>query len=104
MAVTLSRVTRTRLTDTTSGFRASDRSAIALFARHYPAEYLGDTIESLVIASRGGLRVAQVPVPMHPRKGGRASQQPLRAGLYLGRAILALAVALSRRNRLVPQQ
>ena len=103
MAVTLSRVTRTRLTDTTSGFRASDRKAIALFARHYPAEYLGDTIESLVIASRAGLRVKQVPVTMYPRKGGRASQRPLRASLYLGRATLALAVALSRRNRLGPQ-
>ena len=77
--------------------------AIALFARHYPAEYLGDTIESLVIASRAGLRVAQVPVAMHPRQGGRASQRPLRAGLYLGRAVLALVVALSRRSRLKAQ-
>jgi hypothetical protein len=103
MAKTLSRVTRTRLTDTTSGFRAADRRAISLFARHYPAEYLGDTIESLVIASRAGLRVAQVPVTMHPRKGGRASQRPLQASLYLGRAVLALTVAVSRRSRLGAQ-
>jgi len=99
MAAVLTRVTGSRLTDTTSGFRAADRKAIALFARHYPAEYLGDTIESLVIASRAGLRVAQVPVTMHPRQGGRASQRPWRAGLYLGRAVLALVVALSRRSR-----
>jgi glycosyltransferase involved in cell wall biosynthesis len=103
MAATLTRVTRTRLTDTTSGFRASDRRAIALFARHYPAEYLGDTIESLVIAARAGLRIAQVPVTMHPRKGWQASQRPLRASLYLGRAVLALGVALSRRSRLGAQ-
>jgi glycosyltransferase involved in cell wall biosynthesis len=103
MARTLSRVTHTRLTDTTSGFRAADRRAIALFARHYPAEYLGDTIESLVIASRAGLKVTQVPVTMHARKGGEASQRPVRASLYLGRAILALAVALSRRSKLGAQ-
>ena len=98
MAWSLTRVAKTPLTDTTSGYRAADRAAIALFARHYPAEYLGDTVESLVIASRAGLAVTQVPVQMRPRLGGRASQHPFRAALYLGRAVLALAVALSRRR------
>ena len=96
LARTLSRVCGTALTDATSGFRASDRRAIALFARHYPAEYLGDTVESLVIAARAGLVVRQVPVRMRPRQGGRASQSPVRATLYLGRAMLALFVALAR--------
>lgn len=92
----LSRVCSTRLTDTTSGFRAADRDAIALFAQHYPAEYLGDTVESLVLAARSGLVVAEVPVQMRPRQGGRPSQSPLQSALYLGRALLALYVALSR--------
>ncbi len=98
LARSLSRVAGSPLTDTTSGFRAADRSAIALFARHYPAEYLGDTVESLVIACRAGLKVVQVPVAMRERQGGRASQGPLLSSLYLGRAWLALAVALSRRR------
>lgn len=97
LASTLSRVCRTPLTDTTSGFRAADRRAIALFARHYPAEYLGDTVESLVIAARSGLQVREVPVTMRSRQGGSASQSPVRAGLYLGRAVLALYVALGTR-------
>ena len=42
----------TRMTDVTSGFRAANRRAIRVFADHYPAEYLGDTVESLVIAIR----------------------------------------------------
>src|SRR5215207_4246845 len=54
LASTISRLAGTRLTDTTSGFRASGPRAIGLFAKHYPAEYLGDTIESLVIALRAG--------------------------------------------------
>jgi len=57
----LSGMTRTRLTDVTSGFRAADRAAIALFARTYPVEYLGDTIESLVIGARAGLRSSRCP-------------------------------------------
>jgi glycosyltransferase involved in cell wall biosynthesis len=94
----LSRVAGTRLSDTTSGFRAADRNAIQLFARHYPAEYLGDTIDSLVIASRAGLSIGEIPVAMRIRQGGRASQAPFKATLYLARSVLALAVALTRQK------
>lgn len=98
LSKTLSRVARTRLTDTTSGFRAAGPAAIDLFARHYPSEYLGDTVESLVIAARAGLTVRQVPVDMRPRQGGSPSQGPVKSALYLGRAGLALGAALSRRS------
>jgi glycosyltransferase involved in cell wall biosynthesis len=98
LAAALTRVCRTPLTDTTSGFRAADRAAIALFAEHYPAEYLGDTVESLVIAARAGLVVREVPVAMRPRQGGESSQSALRATLYLGRAVLALYVALGQES------
>jgi glycosyltransferase involved in cell wall biosynthesis len=97
LARTLSRICGTPLTDTTSGFRAADRRAMALFAQHYPAEYLGDTVESLVLAARAGLVVTEVPVRMRPRQGGQPSQGPVRSVLYLGRSMLALYVALSRR-------
>lgn len=92
----LSRVARTRLSDTTSGFKACGRSAIRLFAANYPAEYLGDTVEALVIASRAGLRVRQVGVQMRARAGGRPSHSPVKAAVFLVRAILALGIALSR--------
>ena len=96
LSATLSRIAGTKLTDTTSGFRASNRRAIELFATEYPAEYLGDTIESLVIACRAGLRVRQVGVEMRPRSGGAPSHCPMKASIFLGRAILALVIALSR--------
>lgn len=96
LSASLSRLTGTRLTDTTSGFKASGRRAIELFAADYPAEYLGDTIESLVIASRAGLVVRQVGVTMRPRAGGTPSHNPAKAALFLGRAVLALLIALSR--------
>jgi glycosyltransferase involved in cell wall biosynthesis len=97
LARTLSRLTGTRLTDTTSGFRGSGRAALEVFARYYPVEYLGDTVESLVIATRAGCRVTQVPVHMRPRRGGTASHNPLKALVYLLRANLALGLALIRR-------
>lgn len=96
LSATLSRITGTRLTDTTSGFKAADRRAIELFARDYPSEYLGDTVEALVIAARSGLKVGQVGVVMQPRIAGEPSHNPLKAALFLGRAIMALAIAITR--------
>jgi glycosyltransferase involved in cell wall biosynthesis len=97
LAFALSRLAHSRMTDVTSGFRAADRRAIQVFADHYPAEYLGDTVESLVIALRSGCTVAQVPVNMRARAAGQASQTPARATLYLLRAIVALGMALVRK-------
>ena len=97
LARVLSRLAGTRLTDVTSGNRACNQRAMAVFAAHYPAEYLGDTVESLVIATRLGCRVTQVPVDMRPRVAGRASSSPLRAAVYLLRAIVALGMAMVRR-------
>lgn len=85
-----------RLTDVTSGFRAAGPRALPVLARHYPAEYLGDTIESLVIAHRAGLRIAEVPVTMRSRQGGRPSQSVTRASLYVGRSLLVLLLAAVR--------
>lgn len=92
----VSRIARTPLTDVTSGYRAVGHRAIALFAIHYPAEYLGDTVESLVIALRTGHRVGQVPVRMFQRQGGAPSQSTFRAAVYLMRGAVALGLALVR--------
>lgn len=96
LARVLSRLAHTRLTDVTSGFRVSNRRAISVFATHYPAEYLGDTVESLVIAARAGCRITQEPVTMRARVAGRASHSPFKATVYLCRAIVALVLALVR--------
>ena len=96
IAGVLSRTAKTKLTDTTSGFKACGPRAIALFAENYPAEYLGDTIEALVIAARAGCRIVQVPVAMRARAGGRPSHNPVKAAVYLMRAFLALGFAYLR--------
>lgn len=101
LAFSLSRIAGTRLTDATSGFRALNRAAIELFAAEYPAEYLGDTVEALVIAARAGLRIRQVPVVMRPRETGTASQSAVRATIYLLRAGLVLGLARIRRRPVV---
>ncbi|MDR7255343.1 glycosyltransferase involved in cell wall biosynthesis [Nocardioides sp. BE266] len=96
LAWVLSHLAHTRLTDVTSGFRVSNRRAISVFATHYPAEYLGDTVESLVIAARAGCTITQVPVTMRARIAGQASHSPFKAAIYLCRAVVALVLALVR--------
>ena len=100
-------VAGTRLTDTTSGFKACDRAAIELFAANYPAEYLGDTIESLVIAARAGLR--RPPGRRRacgPDAGGRPSHSPVKAAVFLAAPLLALAdrPVAGRRARSPPKE
>jgi len=96
LSASLSRATRTKLSDTTSGFKAHGPRAIDLFSREFPAEYLGDTIESLVIGHRAGLRFGQVAVTMRARAGGVPSHNSLKSAIYLMRAFLALTVAFLR--------
>lgn len=98
LAVVVSRVARTKLTDVTSGFRAANAKAIAQYLDHYPAEYLGDTIDSLVVAARSGCKVVQVPVEMRVRQGGTPSHNPFKSSIYLARSILALFLALTRKR------
>jgi glycosyltransferase involved in cell wall biosynthesis len=97
LAVVLSRIVGTRLTDVTSGYRALGPRAVRVFAENYPAEYLGDTLEALVIARRCGLTVAQVPVRMNAREHGRPSQGVIGSVLYLSRALAAILLGLVRR-------
>lgn len=87
---------RTRLTDATSGFRLAGPRAIAVFAEHYPAEWLGDTVESIVLATRQGLTVSEVPVLMNERAGGTPSQSVARATLHTGRILFILLLATIR--------
>ncbi|MBX6750771.1 MAG: glycosyltransferase family 2 protein [Micromonosporaceae bacterium] len=93
----LSLMARSRLTDTTSGFRATNRRAAELFASWYPVEYLGDTVETLVYAARRKLRITQIPVAMRTRMAGTPSHSPIKATIYLFRAIAILVLALIRR-------
>jgi glycosyltransferase involved in cell wall biosynthesis len=101
LAAALSRITHTKLTDVTSGFRLVNTRALAVWARNYPAEYLGDTVEALIIASRAKLRTIQVPVQMRIRAGGVPSHGALKSAAFLLRAFLALLVGLNRPTRLL---
>ena len=84
-----------RVTDPTSGFRAAGRPAIELFARSYPPDY--PEPESIAVAARAGLTVAEVPVRMSARLHGESSISAWRSLYYLVKVSLALVVLPTRR-------
>jgi hypothetical protein len=91
-----SRVLDVPLNDSTSGFRAAGPAAIRVFAQHYPAEYLRDTLETLVIAHKAGPRVTQVPVAIRPRLSGRPSRGVIGSTVNLCRACVVIMLGLGR--------
>ncbi|XTR52908.1 glycosyltransferase family 2 protein [Pseudarthrobacter sp. So.54] len=103
LAKVISGVAHTELTDVTSGFRAANERALHQYIDHFPAEYLGDTIDSLVVAIKSGCRVTQVPVEMKVRQAGTPSTGPLKSAIYLARSGLVLCFALARRKTPSPE-
>lgn len=85
---------RRRFTDSTSGFRAMNRQALALCIEEYPDLY--PEPESIVMFTRRKLRVAEVPVHMNERRGGQSSIGMSEGLLYLSRATLAMLMTVLR--------
>lgn len=94
LAAIVSRVIGQKITDPTSGFRASSRRAIELCARLYPYDY--PEPEAIVLLHRAGLKIREIPVTMNPRYGGRSSITPFRSAYYMIKVILAILIGLLR--------
>jgi glycosyltransferase involved in cell wall biosynthesis len=92
-------ITGQRFTDTTSGFRAFDRDVIELLARDYPAEFLADTVEALLLVLYAGHRVVEVATPMRPRGGGRPSTRRLALVANYLRLLIGILGSASHRAR-----
>ena len=98
----ISRIVGQRLSDTTSGFRAANRRAIALFAEDYPHDY--PEVEATVIVVKERLRLVEVPVAMRERAAGRSSITALRSVYYMAKVLVALFVGLFRAPSLTPER
>ncbi len=95
LARLVSVLVRQRVTDTTSGFRASNRRAISLFAADYPHDY--PEVEAMVLVFRHRLKLVEVPVHMRLRGAGESSITFRRSAYYMVKVLLALFVGLFRR-------
>lgn len=96
LARIVSRIAGQRLTDTTSGFQACNRRAIAVYATDLPHDY--PEVEGMVMAIKHHVRVVEVPVTMREREHGRSSIGTLASVYYMVKILLALFVDGFRRD------
>jgi hypothetical protein len=93
----LSRILGMTVTDSTSGFRASNRRAIEFFARTYPDDY--PEVEALVLLHKVNMRIVEAAVSMRERTGGKSSITPLRSVYYMMKVLMAIFIDLIKKVR-----
>lgn len=88
------KVINVKITDLTSGFRAIGGHLLPLFARAYPDE--SSDVEALILASRSGARIVEVPVEMKPRLSGNSFFNLKQKLIYPIFRLISLFVTLFR--------
>jgi glycosyltransferase involved in cell wall biosynthesis len=96
LALIVAAIARQRVTDTTSGFQALNRTALELFAADYPHDY--PEVEGMVMTIKHRLRLCEVPVTMREREHGRSSITAIHSIYYMAKVLVALFVGLFRRS------
>jgi hypothetical protein len=98
----ISSIIKQRITDPTSGFRAVNKKTIRLFASYYPQDY--PEPEVLVLLSKSGLKIAEVPIKMKQRYSGESSITKIRAIYYMVKVLLAIFVDCFRKPPLLGKE
>ena len=89
-------VTGKKITDPTSGLRIAGKSAIALFAVHYPEDY--PEPESVTAVLRRGWKVKEIPVIMRERSGGVSSISAKQSVYYMVKVTMAILMECIRKE------
>ena len=98
----ISMIVRQRITDPTSGFRASNRKAIRLFASNYPQDY--PEPEVVILLHQCHLKMEEVPVGMSERYSGESSITKIRSIYYMVKVLLAIFVDCFKKPPLLEQE
>jgi len=92
----ISFLTKTRITDPTSGFRAYNRKIIQIFIEDYPIDF--PEPEAVVIAKRYNARIKEVPARMRKRIGGISSIRYFKTLYYMIKVTSAILIDLIKKK------
>ncbi|MGF6353645.1 glycosyltransferase involved in cell wall biosynthesis [Paenibacillus sp. 4624] len=87
-------LTKQKVTDPTSGFRACNASIIKMFANSYPIDY--PEPETIVFLKRNEFTIKEIPVVMEERVGGVSSINLLKSVYYMVKVSIAILIDLMR--------
>ncbi len=82
------------ITDPTSGLRLMNRNIIGKFAAEYPRDY--PEPETALSVLKDKYKVAEIPVVMHERQGGRSSISIKAGAYYMIKVTIAIFVEMLR--------
>jgi len=85
-----------KITDSTSGFRAYNKQAIAFLAANYPTDY--PEPETVILLGKNDFRIREVSVEMIERQGGESSISGLKSAHYMIKVILAMLMTAQRQK------
>jgi glycosyltransferase involved in cell wall biosynthesis len=89
--------TGVRFSDVTSGYQALNHDVLRFFeSERYPADY--PDADVLVMLTRAGFRITEVPVRMYPKRNGRSMHAGLRPVYYTFKMLLSMLLMLLRRD------
>ncbi|MCR8636744.1 glycosyltransferase family 2 protein [Paenibacillus radicis (ex Xue et al. 2023)] len=85
---------KTRVTDSTSGFRMYNRKSIQLLSKYYPDDY--PEPDAIILLKKHGLRISEVGVEMKEREHGTSSITPIKSPYYMAKVILSIFFSYTR--------
>jgi hypothetical protein len=91
-AFLVSCLTRSRATDTTSGFMGLNRPAIETLSKYIPQDY--PEVESRIILHKAGLRTVEIPTCMNARQTGSSSINSWSSCYYALKVSIAVLTAI----------
>lgn len=89
-------LTKSTITDPTSGMRMANRSIIEIFAKNYPKDY--PEPESVVSILKFHKKVSEYPVIMREREEGISSISTIKSIYYMIKVTIAILVEKMRRD------
>ena len=94
LRVFASRACKTKISDSSSGFRLIRNPLLAQFAKSFPSHFLGDTFEALVISGRKNYKVIEIPAQFKNREFGESSATTGASILLIFRALVVTSFGL----------
>ncbi|MBC7232628.1 MAG: glycosyltransferase family 2 protein [Chloroflexi bacterium] len=93
----VSRITRQRITDPTSGFQAFNREVMSFFATdNYPVDF--PDADTILLLHFAGFRLAEVPVVMRERLSGQSMHSSWKPIYYVFKMFLSIFIVLLRQR------
>lgn len=97
ISFTIKIITKKKIYDVTSGFRAANKKVIKQFAKEYPVDYPEPITNTELL--KMNYRISEIPVSMNEREGGVSSIRSWKNIYYMVNVVLSVIVIGLRRYK-----